>query len=627
MADGYMGKIGFIDLTTGEIRRQKLDEALIRDYIGGYGLGVRIMFEQQRKGADPLGPDNFLGFTAGTLTGTKTPASGRYMAVCKSPLTGGWGDANSGGYFGSELKAAGWDAIFICGAASKPKWVFINDDTIEIRAASHLWGKDTVETEMSIQKELNESKIRVATIGPASERLSLISGIVNDKGRIAARSGVGAVMGAKKLKAVAVRGTGKVKVADKNTLDEVRKKFLKQMREMPGMPDAMMKYGTCGFTAGLVASGATPVKNWRLTGEKSFPNLAKIADVDVIIKHQTRKYGCANCPIACGGIFNVTEGKYPVGEVHKPEYETIGAFGTLCMNDDFESIIKLNDMCNRSGLDTISAGTVLAFAMECFENGIISESDMDGIALTWGNAEAMIAMLEKIIAREGFGDILADGVKRAAEKIGNGAEEFAVHVGGQEPGLHSPLLLPGRGVGYISDPTPGRHTAAPMARIDAGAGAVAPYPELSIEGYERYAYTGKGPLSAKLSSYLQVGNCAGICLMPMIFFGNYPLLEFFNAVTGLDMDLAEVFTTGARIQTLRQYFNIREGIGSSDIKLPGRLAGRPPMKHGPLSGITVDVENLTAEYFQAMGWDPVSGEPQEATLQKLGLTELVKSFS
>ncbi|MGD8519780.1 MAG: aldehyde ferredoxin oxidoreductase family protein [Desulfobacterales bacterium] len=626
MANGYMGKIGFVDLTTGEIRHQRINETLIRDYIGGYGLGVRIMFEHQTKGADPLGPDNILGFTAGTLTGTKTPASGRYMTVCKSPLTGGWGDANSGGYFGNELKSAGWDAIFICGAAATAKWVLIRDETIEIRDASHLWGKDTVETEVSIREELNEPKMRVATIGPASERLSLISGIVNDKGRIAARSGVGAVMGSKKLKAVAVRGTGKVGVADKNTLDEVRRKFIKQVREMPGMPEAMMKYGTCGFTAGLVASGATPVKNWQLTGEEAFPNLTKITDVDIVLKHQTRKYACANCPIACGGIFNVTGGKYPVGEVHKPEYETIAAFGTMCVNDDFESIIKLNDMCNRSGLDTISAGTVLAFAMECFENGIISESDTDGIAMTWGNTDAMIVMLEKIIAREGFGDVLADGVKRAAEKIGNGADEFAVHVGGQEPGLHSPLLLPGRGVGYIGDPTPGRHTAAPMARIDAGAGAAAPYPELNLEGYERHAYTGKGPLSAKLSSYLQVGNCAGICLMPMIFFGNYPLLEFFNAVTGLDIDLAEVFKTGARIQTLRQCFNLREGIGFSDIKLPGRLAGRPPMTEGPVSGITVDVENLVAEYFQAMGWDPVNGEPQEAALEKLGLVQLIKKY-
>jgi aldehyde:ferredoxin oxidoreductase len=316
------------------------------------------------------------------------------MAVCKSPLTGGWGDANSGGFFGAELKAAGWDAIFVTGVASSPKYITVSDDRIEIKDAAHLWGQDTIDTEKSIQKDTGDKKIRTASIGPASEKLSLISGIVNDAGRVAARSGVGAVMGAKKLKALAVRGTGKARIADKDALDRLRKAFLKEMRDMGGFAELLMKQGTCGLTGGLVASGATPVKNWRYTGTQSFTNLEKIADADAILSYQKRKYHCANCPIACGGIFNVTTGKYPVGETHKPEYETIGAFGTMCMCDDLESIIKLNDMCNRSGLDTISAGTALAFAMECFENGIISESDTDGIQLTWGNAEAMIAMTE-----------------------------------------------------------------------------------------------------------------------------------------------------------------------------------------------------------------------------------------
>jgi aldehyde:ferredoxin oxidoreductase len=559
MADGYAGKIGFVDLTTGEIQTETLDKGLAREFIGGQGIGARILFERQKKGVDPLGPESMLGFTTGPLTGTKTPTGGRYVAVCKSPLTGGWGDANSGGFFGSELKAAGWDAVFVSGSAPSPQYLMITDDRIELKDASHLWGQDTVETETTIRKQGADKKIRIACIGPASEKISLISGIVNDLGRIAARSGVGAVMGAKKLKAVAVRGTGKVAIADKEALDRVRKDFIAQMREMEGFPQILIKHGTCGLTAALVASGATPVKNWQMTGEQSFPNLEKIADADAIIEYQSRKYGCANCPIACGGIFNVKSGKYPVGETHKPEYETIGAFGTMCMCDDFETIIKLNDLCNRSGLDTISAGTALAFAMECFEHGIISESDMDGISLSWGNADAMVAMLQKMIAREGFGDILADGVKVAAEKIGGNAKEYAMHVGGQEPGLHNALFLPSRGTGYVCDPTPGRHTAAPMARIDAGPGAMAPYPELKIEEFERYSYTGKGPLSAKASGYLQAGASAGVCLFPMIFFGNYPLVEFFNAVTGWDLATSDILTAGARIQTLRQCFNIREG--------------------------------------------------------------------
>ena len=626
MAGGYAGKIGFIDLTTDKIEIVKLDEKLARQYIGGQGLGARILFEHQKKGIDPMGPESYLGFTTGPLTGTKVPTGGRYMAVCKSPLTGGWGDANSGGYFGAELKAAGWDAIFVNGQASAPKYIAVNDERLEIKDAAHLWGQDTVETEDTIRKEAGDKKIRIATIGPASEKLSLISGIVNDAGRVAARSGVGAVMGSKKLKAIAVRGSGKARIADKDGLAALRKNFIKEMKEMGGFAQTLMEHGTCGITGGGVASGVTPVKNWQHTGEQSFPNLEKIADADAIIAHQSRKYGCANCPIACGGIFNVDGGKYPVGETHKPEYETIGAFGTMCMCDDFEAIIKLNDMCNRSGLDTISAGTTLAFAMECYENGIITEKDTDGIVLTWGHAEAMIEMTAKMIAREGFGDVLADGVKMAAEKIGKSADQFAMHVGGQEPGLHNALYLPSRGTGFVCDPTPGRHTAAPMARIDAGPGQWAPYPELQIGEFERYSYTGKGPISATASRYLQVGSSAGVCIMPMMFFGNYPLVEFFNAVTGWNLDVDEVLTTGARIQTLRQCFNLREGIAPQDIKLPSRMIGSPPQKEGPVAGVTVDVDNLAREYRQAMGWDPNSSKPQNSTLEKLGLTQLVNAY-
>lgn len=625
MAGGYAGKIAFVDLTKDEIKSETLDQDLARRFIGGHGLGARILFERQKKGVDPLGPENILGFTTGPLTGTKTPTGGRYMAVCKSPLTGGWGDANSGGYFGSELKAAGWDAVFVVGCASTPQYLMVTDGKIELKDAAHLWGRDTVETETAIQSAAGDRKIRIACIGPASEKLSLISGIINDRGRAAARSGVGAVMGSKKLKAVAVRGSGQAVVADKDTLVRLRKEFIAEMRKMAGFPELLRTHGTCGLTAGLVASGATPVKNWQMTGEQSFPNLDKIANGDAIISQQSRKYACANCPIACGGIFNVKSGKYPVGETHKPEYETIGAFGTMCLCDDFEAIIKLNEMCNRSGLDTISAGTALAFAMECFENGVISESDMDGIPLRWGNADAMITMLEKMSLREGFGDILADGVKAAAEKIGGGAEQFAMHVGGQEPGLHNALFLPSRGTGFVCDPTPGRHTAASMARIDAGPGAYAPYPEMKIGEFERYTYTGKGPMSATATSYLQAGASAGLCLMPLMFFGNFPFIEFFNAVTGWELGVDDVLTTGARIQTLRQSFNVREGIQPADVRLPERMAGRPPQAEGPVAGVTLDVDSLAREYRQAMGWDPASGRAQDGTLEKLGLTRLINT--
>jgi len=409
-------------------------------------------------------------------------------------------------------------------------------------------------------------------------------------------------------------------------LDHFRKSFIKELRESKGFPEALTSYGTCGLTGALVAGGATPIKNWFLAGEQAFPTVDKIADGDTAIQYQVKKYACSNCPIACGGVFSVSKGPYPVAEVHKPEYETVAAFGTMCLNDDLLSIIKLNDMCNRSGLDTISAGSVIAFAMECFEKGILTKRDTDGIELTWGNAQAMIAMLDKIIRREGFGDILADGVKIAARKIGKDAEKYAMHVGGQEPGLHNALYLPGRGTGFVCDPTPGRHTAAPMARLDAGSAAITPYPELQFDNLERYEYKSKGAPSATASCYLQLGTCAGVCLFPLIFFGNYPLLEFLNAVTGWEMDIPEVLKTGARIQTLRQAFNLREGIKPSEIKLPPRLAGMPPKSNGPLADITIDIDTLASEYRKAMGWDKESGHPAEATLERLGLKELTEKY-
>jgi len=280
MVAGYRGKLGFVDLSKGTIRRERLDESLARDFIGGYGLGARVLFERQEKGADPLGPENILGFTTGPLTGTGVPTGTRYMAVCKSPLTGGWGDANAGGYFGSELKAAGWDAVFISGIASSPVYLMVSENRIEIKDAAHLWGRDTVETEEAIRHDSGNPRIRVATIGPASERLSLISGIINDRGRAAARSGVGAVMGSKRLKAVAVQGKGKVPTADEGAVERLRRDFVKELRKNPGFSMSLMKHGTCGGTQFLLESGSTPVKNWLMAGSKAFPGHENITNAD-----------------------------------------------------------------------------------------------------------------------------------------------------------------------------------------------------------------------------------------------------------------------------------------------------------------------------------------------------------
>jgi aldehyde:ferredoxin oxidoreductase len=623
---GYMQRLGFVDLCTQQFHTEEMNEEWAWKYVGGYGLGVRVLFERQPAKVYPLGPQNILGFTTGPLTGVKVPTGGRYMTVCKSPLTGGWGDANSGGYFGSALKSTGLDALFVSGISDKPVYLLVTADGIKIRDAAHLWGQDTIDTEEMIYKELGTTKVCVACIGPASERLSLISGILNDKGRMCARSGVGAVMGSKMLKAVVVNGNIKIPVADANKLKHLSKSYINQVKKSDLNFEILSRYGTCGYTGSLIASGATPIKNWKFAGEQAFPDYQKIADGDKVIQYQIRKYGCANCPIACGGILDASKGRYKIGETRKPEYETIAAFGPLCLNDDLESIIKMNDICNRAGLDTISAGTVLAFAMECAEKNVLTRSDMDGIQLTWGNYEAMIEMLQKMIKREGFGDILADGVKKAAEKIGNKAEAIAVHIGGQEPGLHGALYMPSRGTGMVCDPTPGRHTATPMARIDTGSARIGPYPGLNFEGYQRYEYKSKGPASAIASSFYQVACCAGICMMPVLFFGNYPLLEFLNATTGYKMELDECLQTGARIQTLRQCFNIREGFDPTKVKIPGRLIGNPPIETGPLKNRQIDIDSLAQEYRKAMGWDPNTGHPTAKTLERLNLAELWRKY-
>lgn len=627
MAYGYCGKIALVDLSRGKIEVETLDERIARDFVGGYGLGVRTLFERQKSGIDPLGPENILGFTTGPLTGAQIPGGGRYTVVGKSPLTGGWGDANSGGYFGNELKMAGWDAVFIAGKASSPCYLLVTDTGIEVRDAAGLWGMDTVDTEDQLRRELGVPGIKVACIGPASEKLSLISGIVNDKGRIAARSGLGAVMGSKLLKAVAVYGKKSVDVADRARLNELRRSYNKQLRESPvAMAATIMKYGTSGTVESNTVTGAAPVKNWLYAGGQAFPDAGKLSD-DEVINFQSKKFACTSCSIACGGIVSVPEGPYPFPDSHKPEYETMAAFGPLVLNDDLLSVMKLNDMCNRSGLDTISAGTTLAFAMECFERGIITQSDTDGIELTWGNAPAMITMVEKMIAREGFGDVLADGVRIAAQKIGKGAEQFAMHIGGQEPGMHNALILPGRGTGYIVDATPGRHTAAgATARLDVNA-KLAPYPEMQFSGFERYEYKRKGPAGAAASCYWQVGTCAGLCLFPVIFFGDFPMLDVLNAVTGWGIGMEEALKTGARIQTLRWSFNIREGINPSSVRLPERMIGVPPKSEGPLAGVTIDIDSLVYEHRKAMGWDPDTGYPTEATLERLGLQTLVQSHA
>ena len=621
MQGGNIGRVLFVDLSSGAISEEKLEEKLYRDFIGGTGLGARILYERMAPGVDPLGPENWLGFVTGPLTGTAVPSTGRYTVVAKSPLTATWGDANSGGYFGSELKAAGYDAVFFNGISSQPVYLWINDGKAELRDAAHLWGKDTTETEEILCQELGDQAIRVACIGPAGESRSLIAAVINDRGRAAARSGLGAVMGAKRLKAIAVRGNKKVPVADSAWLRALRKEHLKGQKENLFIK-SMSTYGTCAALNHAVKTGDAPIRNWSLMGTEAMPGYTRLIGEEVI-KYKIKNYTCQGCPIACGGIVGVERGPYAVEEGHKPEFQTVASFGTLCFNDNLESIIKANDICNRYGLDTISAGATIAFATECYERGLIDKKDTGGIELTWGNAVALIAMLEKIARREGFGDVLADGVKVAAERIGHNSEEFAIHIHGQEICNHDPRRMRAMGVSYIGDPTPARHTSAatPMTIADRGRGAGGPYPELQNTEVPADDYENKGKIYAVATDYHQVFTSSGFCEF-LVFVGNAPLVEYISAVTGWDFTIEEALVTGRRIQTMRQAFNVREGLQPADFSLPGRIKATPAS--GPLAGKVVDSDALRDAYYRALGWDVETGRPLEESLARLGLKELVK---
>jgi aldehyde:ferredoxin oxidoreductase len=594
MLGGYMGKLLFVDLSKAEIKEEAPDEKLYRDFMGGYGLGARIIYSRQPGGVDPLGRESIIGFVTGPLTGMRGMVMApRFTVVGKSPLTGGWGDANSGGYFGPYLKFAGYDAVFFSGVSPKPVYLFIDNGKAELRDAGHLWGKDSRETDEGLKSELG-GNVAVACIGPAGESLSLISSVMHDVGSAAARSGLGAVMGSKRLKAVAARGTMAVPIPNKEKVTQVSKEFLGQY--MGDYYERFKQWGTCGDNANAALNGDSPVKNWAGVGTVDFPN-AKAIGGDAMIALQERKHGCLWCPIRCKGIMKAGSGKdfpYEAGS-HKPEYETSAAFGMLLLNDNLESIVKANDICNRYGLDTISAGATVAFAVECYENGIISKQDTGGIELGWGKPQAIVAMTEKVAKREGFGAVLADGVKRAAERIGKGAERYAVHSGGQELAMHDPKLMSIFATAYECDSAPGRHTS--------------------------------GAMDAVYSSIMRIMDASGMCMLQWTSAPQMDMAKIISAAWGWEVSMQDLMKTGERISHIRQAFNAREGIDPQSRKIsPGRPIGNPPLRSGPTANVTVDAEGMRVKYFEGMGWDLKTGKPSRERLMALGLDDVAQDL-
>jgi len=652
MSTGFFSKVLWVDLTDETFKEQKLSEEVYRNFLGGYGLACKLIYENTKANYDPLGPDAIFGFFPGLLTGTIAPFSGRYMVAGKSPLTGTWGDANSGGFFGPEIKKSGYDSILFKGIAESPKYVTIIGDDKQIHDASDIWGLDVIEAEEKL-KVKHGKFIKTAGIGKAGEKVSLISGIVNDKGRIAARSGIGAVMGSKKLKMLVLKGNKALPLANKDKLSELTKYYnsakkvkagkLRKMifKLIPGMPKLLRRlniplkapetmisqifrmFGTSVSNTISAEIGDSPVKNWGGVGQYDFPPSKSMGISSVKINsYKIREYGCYTCPVQCGGILSVPE--IGLEETHLPEYETCCVFGTLLLNNDLMSIFTINEMCNRHGLDTISAGGTVAFAIECFENGILTTKDTGGLELKWGNSEAIIEVIKKMINREGIGDILADGCKKASEIIGKGSERYAMHSAGQEIAMHDPRHFESLAHTYAFDPTPGRHTAPSVDFLEIG--PVEKFsPGLKLPDKWKKDINKKYRAQWKVVSFYQVLNSLGLCMFSAMF-GEYPLLDIIKSVTGWDISIDEMLKTGFRIQALRQAFTVREGMILAKNELPGRVYGDPPQERGPNKGITVDYKDFNEGVCKELGWNPENGYPLPETLKDLNLEYVIKDL-
>jgi aldehyde:ferredoxin oxidoreductase len=605
----YNGKMLTVNLNTGEIAVEHPDESLYREYLGGYGIGARMLWDRVPVGIDPLSPENMLGMFPGLLTGT--PLFGqRWQVVCKSPLTGGWGDANCGGDFGGVLKLAGWDGIMFFGKSARPVYLLIEGDNVSLQDASQYWGTGAIENETAL-KAVHGKRASVANIGQAGEGLSLISGICNDHGRLAARSGVGAVMGSKNLKAV-------VAVADRKIISQTPE-TIKMLRSnlddmVKPLKDFFHTFGTTGITAMSALNGDSPVKNWGGVGAVDFPQAGLINGGTAINPKMDKAYGCWHCPVACGAeSVESTNEKYPYPHhTHRPEYEAMGSFGTMNLMTDPDALIYINHLCNEYGFDVISAGVTVTMAVECFENGIITKEDTDGLQLGWGDADGIVGMLKMMGERTHIGEVFADGVKKAAERLGHGADQFAMHIGGQELPMHDPKLQPEYYTTYKLDPTPGRHT---QYEGNKRIGKIPPAPK------DFKDYTNRGEHHKGASEFMHVVNSGGMCQFIMMMANTANMPDWFNAVTGWDMDLDEMMHVGERIANLRMAYEVREGENPRLRPVPTRVTGvtNEGTSAGPLEGIKLDTETLEVDFLNACDWDINTAKPSRTKLESLGL--------
>jgi aldehyde:ferredoxin oxidoreductase len=606
---GYAGKILYIDLTTGKTRTEKLSEDDAKNYIGGIGLGMKLYLSNSKAGVNPLSSENPLVLALGPVSGTMFPTGGNGHAfISKSPETGGVGEAVSHGTFGAELKRAGYDAVILTGKAEKPVYLWIDDDAVQLLDASNVWGKSPFETEDAIKGEIGDYYVRVASIGLAGEKQSKIACIINEKTRAAGRTGLGAVMGSKNLKAIAVRGTNDIVVAKPKEFIEMVKEFHERMKG-----PAAQKYRTLGTAGNLMIQNSLYCLPTRNGNNAYFENAERVSGEALNDRYISKIIACNSCAMRCEHEAVVHEGPYK-GTLARMEYDNIWALGPNCGVDKLDAIIKAAELCNYYGLDATSTGVAISFLMDCHENGILSHEELDGIDAHFGNADALVQLVEKIGKREGIGDILADGVKMAAEKIGKNSIQLAQQIKGLE--------VPGYDLRCL------KTTALSFAVSFRGAdhnrsGAYSM--ELKGKVDRLKAEKGRGKLVKDAEDIYALIDSLIICknAKGTLYKKIEEMAKLYNLVTGIEMTTEKLGIAAERISTLAKLINIREGFSRKDDTLPWKVMNQPITEEGPAKGAVVTQEELDLlldDYYQARGWN-ADGIPTKDTLQKLGLQD------
>ncbi|MCX6348850.1 MAG: aldehyde ferredoxin oxidoreductase family protein [Candidatus Aureabacteria bacterium] len=608
MPCGYHGKILDVDLASLRTSVREIEEKDAEKYFLGSGLSALLLSSEPHR--PPLDPASPLIFLAGLLTGTGVPTGVKLTVSGRSPLTGIWNEATVGGHWPVEFKFTGYDGIIFRGKAPKPVYLWIAEDKIEIRDAGDLWGKDTFETgRLLIEK--TDPKARVCAIGPGGENLVAFAAITFDppNARHAARGGVGAAMGSKNLKAIAVRGTKRPRIFDHKGMTALLRDDIPRIKEFT---KGLSEFGTSGGASAVEAFGDLPVKNWALG---VFPEVTKISGQQMRQTIFEKHYACWGCPIGCGKIVKGELPGYGPFHGHYPEYETVGMFGSNLLNSDLLVLSYANELCNKYGLDTISAGSVIGFAMECFEKGLITAAETGGLELAWGSAEASVSLIPQIGKREGFGGkYLADGVKAAAEKVGKGSEAFAVHTKGLEYPAHDPRGHFSMAANYATAVRGACHLEGLTYFLDRGV----PAPDFGyVHSSNQFDPAGKAEICFNLQNYLSVFNPLGLCkFLFMGRVGPQAISRWISAVCGWDMNMPKLLLVGERLFNLKRMYNVRLGISGKDDVLPQRLLeGKPD---GKAKGMVPPMETMLPEFYKLRGWDE-NGIPRPEKLAELGL--------